>query len=499
MAEAMESSNSPPDLDDGGGWQTPKSRRSKGGVTPGPNVYGGVDVNRKLNFESEDFVLIIEPTDENTKEISDQFLFNGTVRKNSILSSLIGNYENRIKSMKVSRDNKKVIVVLANGKNSPIPDRDVDLFFSINMLGECLVECRKPKSFEKLIGVIQNFHQLSSLDSIKEELGNREIEFSRIERLMRHRNGQKEPTTAVLVEFKNLSEMPKSIVIDFCKYSIREFEQDPVRCFKCQGFGHFARNCQSTVIKCGRCSLEHATKECNIEKLPGPSNRSDSKCANCKGNHPAFSRQCPTFLENKEIRKVQNERRVSYASAVKIMKDKQRDENNNSVGHRPLPLHDGSRPHRLTGSATGHSSQNDFFDDSQHPYSQSSISDVGQRSCTSQFIATPVEPKLNVDQFLAVLQDDKVMRQIHESIIDLFPAKLIVNYLHLFVSACMPASVKLNKDAKQKAHSAFDAIFGSLKGKEKLKPDRKRARDLEKSTDNLSKGLKLDAQKKSKN
>ena len=167
MAEAMESSNSPPDLDDGGGWQTPKSRRSKGGVTPGPNVYRGVDVNRKLNFgvDSEDFVLIIEPTDENTKEISDQFLFNSTVRKDSILSSLIGNYENRIKSMKVSRDSKKVIVVLANGKIYPIPDRDVGLFFSMNMLGECLVKCRKPKSFEKMIGVIQNFHQLSSLDS----------------------------------------------------------------------------------------------------------------------------------------------------------------------------------------------------------------------------------------------------------------------------------------------------------------------------------------------
>ena len=316
---------------------------------------------------------------------------------------------------------------------------------------------------------------------------------------MRHRNGQKEPTTAILVEFKNLSEMPRSIVIDFCKYNIREFEQDPVRCFKCQGFGHFVGNCQSTVIKCGRCSLEHATKDCNIEELPGPSNRLDLKCANCKGNHPAFSKQCPTFLENKEIRKVQNERRVSYASAVKIMKDKQRDENNNSVRHRPLPSHDVSRPHRLTGSATVHSSQNDFFEDSQLPYSQSSISDVSQRSCTSQFIATPVEPKLNVDQFLAVLQEDKVMRKIHESIIDLFPAKLIVNYLSLFVSACMPASVKLNKDAKQKAHSAFDTIFGNLKVKEKLKPDRKRARDLEKSTDNLSKGLKLDAQKKSKN
>ena len=289
---------------------------------------------------------------------------------------------------------------------------------------------------------------------------------------MRHRNGQKEPTTAVLVDFKNLSEMPKSIVIDFCKYSIREFEQDPVRCFKCQGFGHFARNCQSTVIKCGRCSLEHATKYCNIEELPGPSNRLDLKYANCEGNHPAFSKQCPTFLEN---------------------------ENNNSVRHRPLPLHDVSRPHRLTGNATVHSSQNDFFEDSQLPYSQSSISDASQRSCTSQFIATPVEPKLNVDQFLAVLQEDKVMRKIHESIIDLFPAKLIVNYLHLFVSACMPASVKLNKDAKQKAHSAFDTIFGNLKVKEKLKPDRKRARDLEKSTDNLSKGLKLDAQNKSKN
>ena len=500
MAETMESSNSPPDLDDGGGWVTPKSRRSRSRVTSNPNAAQFQHVNRQLNFgvASNDIVLIIEPTDENTKEQSDQFLYNGRVRKDSILSSLIGNYVDKIKSMKVSRDGKKVIVVLANESNS-IPDRDIDLFFSINMVGECHVECRKPKGNDKMIGVIQNFHQLSSLDSIKEELYNKAIEFSKIERIMRNRNGRREPTTAVLVEFKNLNEMPKSIIIDFCKYNIREYEQDPIRCFKCQGFGHFARNCQSNIVKCGRCSLDHSTKDCNIEKLPGTSNRLDIKCANCKGNHPAFSRQCPTFIENKAIKRVQDERKVSYASAVKIMKDTRGDENNNTLRHGQVHLHEYSRPYRQTGNFEVHSSQNDFFDDSQNPCPQPTISDIGLRSCNSQFMATQVEPKLNVDRFLEVLQDDKVMRQIHESIIELFPVKLIVNYLHLFVSACMPTSVKLNKDAKQKAHSAFEAIFGNLKGKDKMKTDRKRARDLERSTDNLNKGPKLDVQKKSKN
>ena len=176
MAELMESSNSPPDLDDGEGWVTPKSRRSKSRGTSSPNAAQVRFVNRQLNFgvASNDFVLVIEPTDENTKEQSDQFMYNSRVRRDSIISSVIGNYVDNIKSIRVSRDGKKVIVVLANENNS-ISDRDINLFFSIHMLGECHVECRRPKSNGKMIGVIQNFHQLSSLDSIKEELGSRAI------------------------------------------------------------------------------------------------------------------------------------------------------------------------------------------------------------------------------------------------------------------------------------------------------------------------------------
>ena len=86
-----------------------------------------------------------------------------------------------------------------------------------------------------------------------------------------------------------------------------------------------------------------------------------------------------------------------------------------------------------------------------------------------------------------MLQNDKVMNKIHESILKLFPAKLIINYLHLFVSACMPVTIKLNKDAKQKAHSAFEQVFSNLKEKEKLKAPRKRTRDPENSSDRLSK------------
>ena len=84
----------------------------------------------------------------------------------------------------------------------------------------------------KCLGFILNFHQLNSLDSIKEEWGNRNIEFSRVERIMIGRAGQKEPTTAVLVEFLNLGELPKSIVIDFGKYDIKKYERDPIRRYK---------------------------------------------------------------------------------------------------------------------------------------------------------------------------------------------------------------------------------------------------------------------------
>ncbi|XP_023953835.2 uncharacterized protein LOC112057620 [Bicyclus anynana] len=68
-------------------------------------------------------------------------------------------------------------------------------------------------------------------------------------------------------------------------------DQSPiVQCFRCMGFGHFAKECHSHQI-CGHCAGAHDSREC-LNKSEAP------QCANCtskEAKHPAYSPTCPEW------------------------------------------------------------------------------------------------------------------------------------------------------------------------------------------------------------
>ncbi|EXU95360.1 zinc knuckle domain protein [Metarhizium robertsii] len=69
------------------------------------------------------------------------------------------------------------------------------------------------------------------------------------------------------------------------------------QCFNCLGYGHIGTQCKATM-RCGYCAQEHVSREC-----PTKSDKSVSKkCANCRGGHEAWSKQCATRKD--EIAKV---------------------------------------------------------------------------------------------------------------------------------------------------------------------------------------------------
>ncbi|GFS07372.1 nucleic-acid-binding protein from mobile element jockey [Elysia marginata] len=65
-----------------------------------------------------------------------------------------------------------------------------------------------------------------------------------------------------------------------------------MRCFRCHRFGHGRDRCRRNIdlcVKCGETGLR------------GEEYDRSHKCINCKGDHPASSKNCPKYLEEQAI------------------------------------------------------------------------------------------------------------------------------------------------------------------------------------------------------
>jgi hypothetical protein len=72
------------------------------------------------------------------------------------------------------------------------------------------------------------------------------------------------------------------------KCQVERTRKEPVRCLKCQGWNHFARDCVVEKDICGNCAGSHRTNSCQVD---------ERACVSCKAkDHASWSRVCPTFL-----------------------------------------------------------------------------------------------------------------------------------------------------------------------------------------------------------
>lgn len=118
----------------------------------------------------------------------------------------------------------------------------------------------------------------------------------------------REEGTAVLLTFKQeVKEIPERVYLGFMSFQVREYKRPPLRCYKCQRFGHTAAACRG-VRRCGKCGGNHEFAQCQAR---------EAKCCNCGGNHVTSFRGCEHHVMAVEIERVRAGGEMSYAEAVR--------------------------------------------------------------------------------------------------------------------------------------------------------------------------------------
>ena len=126
------------------------------------------------------------------------------------------------------------------------------------------------------------------------------------------RNGVLKPTHTYVLTF-NTPILPKKIKAAYLSVNVEVYVPNPLRCYNCQVFGHHEDNCLKKPV-CGNCGGEkHCSDVCNCSET--------AKCANCNGNHPVSSRDCPSWKKEKQILTVKYQRSVTFFEARKIVEE----------------------------------------------------------------------------------------------------------------------------------------------------------------------------------
>ena len=197
-----------------------------------------------------------------------------------------------------------------------------------NFLVECnrRVQAQNLMKAEVLVGVPISTKPHSSLNSskgvikcpdlrtmsetdIRDELRSQGV--MEVKRVTIRKEGNRVPTNTYFLTF-NTPNLPQSLKIGYLKVSVTQFIPSPMRCFKCQRYGHSSRVCSSKGI-CRKCGKDDHEGQCK-----GP-----EYCINCTGAHAASSKDCPRWRLESEIQRVRTERKLSFVEAKKVVEQMQ--------------------------------------------------------------------------------------------------------------------------------------------------------------------------------
>ena len=158
-----------------------------------------------------------------------------------------------------------------------------------------------------------------------------------VKRISVRRNGEIRTTSTYILTFSS-PDLPHSVKIGYISAKVDLYIPNPMRCFKCQQYGHQISRCPRGPIcaKCGTDEEDHSYNTCS----------NTLKCTNCKGSQAAFSREYPIWKEEKEILNIKYTKNVSFPEARQHVKQRQADQSrfsfssSNSSVIAPTPVKD---------------------------------------------------------------------------------------------------------------------------------------------------------------
>ena len=195
--------------------------------------------------------------------------------------------------------------------------------------GSLLVECSTESHSKNLLkskslcGISITVNPHTYLNSSKGVIRSRDLEgvseeeicenlssqgVTSVKRIKVRRNNELVPTNTFILTF-DVPTLPNSVKAGYLHIPVVPYIPNPLRCFKCNKFGHGQNTCRN-ILTCARCGqLDHESKAC----------QNDMACTNCGGKDFAYSRECPKWKLEKMVQQVKVERNLSFTEARKVV------------------------------------------------------------------------------------------------------------------------------------------------------------------------------------
>ena len=146
--------------------------------------------------------------------------------------------------------------------------------------------------------------KISDMDLKNNVVSPYEVEVASVIRI-KNRSGEALPH--VILSFEG-SDLPEFVKIGYSRFNVKPYVPRPIRCFKCQLYGHMANACRGGK-RCPVCAEEHSYDDCT--------NKDSPKCAQCGEKHSVSYKGCTKHVEAVAVSKIRSFEKNSYSQALK--------------------------------------------------------------------------------------------------------------------------------------------------------------------------------------